>query len=194
MVVRQGSPLAESAAVGKRRLLRGLAQAWEKFRGSYAGLSPAELMEPGVTGDWSVRDLIAHVTWWEEEAIKYLPLIQQGLKPPRYSVMYGGIDAFNAVMTEKKGEVSLSRVFREQEATHRRLLEFLQGVPEDEFSRHTRFRRRLRLDTYGHYRIHGQEINKWREARLLDRRSGSGGMERPIPRGPTPFDLEEGKK
>jgi hypothetical protein len=65
-------------------------------------LSDTQLVEPGVTGAWSVRDILAHVSRWEEEALKYLPLILEGGKPPRYSVSYGGIDAFNARMTEQK--------------------------------------------------------------------------------------------
>ena len=44
------------------------------FNESYAGLSDSQLMEPGVSGAWSVRDILTHVTTWEEEALKYLPL------------------------------------------------------------------------------------------------------------------------
>jgi hypothetical protein len=56
-------------------------------------------MEPGVTGDWSVRDILAHVSTWEEEALTHLPLILEGGTPPRYSVRYGGIDAFNGIIS-----------------------------------------------------------------------------------------------
>jgi hypothetical protein len=120
-------------------------------------------MEPGVTGDWSVRDIIAHVTWWEEEALTYLPLILDSGKPARYSVTYGGIDAFNAHMAEQKRRLSLSEVLRQQDDTHRRLINFIQSVPEDQFIRETRFRHRLRLDTYSHYPQHAEAIRKWRE-------------------------------
>jgi hypothetical protein len=123
------------------------------------------LMEPGVVDAWSVRDIIAHVTWWEEEALTYLPLVLAGGKPPRYSMTYGGIDAFNAQMTEQKRSLSLSEVLRQRDETHQRLIDFLQRVPEDQFVRETRFRRRLRLDTYSHYREHAEQIRKWREQR-----------------------------
>src|SRR5574342_494061 len=104
----------------RSQLLKRLDKAWVDFKESYAGLSDLELMEPGVTGAWSVRDLIAHVTWWEEEALTHLPLILAGGKPPRYSVTYGGIDAFNARMTEQKKNLSLSDVLQQQSDTHRR--------------------------------------------------------------------------
>jgi hypothetical protein len=64
--------------VTEGRLLKRLESAWASFQESYAGLSEAELLEPGVAGDWAVRDIIAHVTWWEEEALTHLPLILAG--------------------------------------------------------------------------------------------------------------------
>jgi len=138
-------------------------KAWETFNGSYAGLSDQELTEAGVTGTWSIRDILAHVTTWEEEALKHLPLILKGGTPPRYSVQYGGLDAFNARTTEQKRSLSLSEVREQLAATHGRLVEFIQSVPEHQLIGDTRFRRRLRLDTYSHYPIHAEAIRQWRQ-------------------------------
>jgi len=153
--------------VDGRHLLRRLDAAWGAFKASYAGLSDAQLVKPGVTGDWSVRDILAHVTTWEEEALTHLPLILEGGTPPRYSVRYGGLDAFNARMTEQKARLSLSAVRRQLDGTHRRLIDFIQRAPEDQLSRETRFRRRLRLDTYSHYPQHAEAIRQWRRKVLV---------------------------
>jgi hypothetical protein len=147
----------------RQQLLKQLDQAWTTFKESYADLSEAQMMEPGVTGHWSVKDILAHVTWWEEEALKHLPLILKGGRPPRYSLQYGGIDAFNAQMTEQKRSLSLSDVLRQLDETHRRLIDYVQSAPEEQFTRETRFRRRLRLDTYSHYPKHAKAIREWRE-------------------------------
>lgn len=146
----------------RRQLLKRVDEAWEAFNESYAGLSDVQLMEPGVSGAWSVRDILAHVTTWEEEALKHLPLVLNGRTPPRYSAQYGGLDAFNARMTEQKRSLSLSEVREQLSATHGRLIEFIQSAPEDQLIGDTRFRRRLRLDTYGHYPIHAEAIRQWR--------------------------------
>jgi hypothetical protein len=151
--------------VARERLLSQLDMALRAFKESFAGLSDAELLEPGVTGAWSVRDIIAHVTWWEEEALKHLPLIITGGKPPRYSVTYGGIDAFNAWMTEQRKDLSLAEVLRQHREVHRRLVIFIEQAPADEIAGETRFRRRLRLDTYGHYPKHARAIRAWRTQR-----------------------------
>ena len=149
----------------RRRLLKRLDEAWLPFKASYAGLSEAQLLEPGVTGAWSVRDIIAHVTTWDEEALKHLPSILEGKRPPRYSVTYGGMDAFNALMTKRKESLSLSEVLRQLDDAHRRIVEVIERAPEDQLIRETRFRRRLRLDTYGHYSKHAAAIRRWRERR-----------------------------
>jgi hypothetical protein len=145
------------------QVLERLSKAWSAFEESYAGLSEAELLIPGVTGQWSVRDIIAHVTWWEEEALQHLPLVRNGGRPTRYSVKYGGINAFNALMTEQRRGLSLSEVLRQHDEVHARLLEYVRGAPEELYARETRFRRRLRLDTFAHYPIHAKAIREWRQ-------------------------------
>jgi len=157
----------ETKAGGVQQLLKRLDAAWRAFTQSYAGLPEPDLLQPGVTGAWSVRDIIAHVTIWEREALKHLPLILGGGRPPRYSVTYGGIDAFNARTTEQNKHLSLADVLRQQEAVHGRLIALVEGLPADQLGGHTRFRRRLRLDTYGHYPLHARAIREWREERPL---------------------------
>lgn len=148
------------------QVLDRLGRAWTDFEASYADLPDPHLLIPGVQGRWSIRDIIAHVTWWEEEALKHLPIIREGGRPPRYSVRYGGIDAFNALMTEQRRHLSLAEVRRQHDEVHSRLLGYVRGVPEELYARETRFRRRLRLDTHGHYPLHGRAIREWRRAHL----------------------------
>ena len=149
----------------RAQLLQKVDERWQELVASYADLSAAEMQEPGVTGSWSVKDIIAHVTVWEEEALTHLPAILAGRKPPRYSVTHGGINAFNAQMTQRSRDLALADVLRRRDDAHRRLLAFIEGVPESECGGDTRFRRRLRLDTYGHYAVHANAIRQWRESR-----------------------------
>jgi len=147
----------------RQQLLRKLDQAWAEFKESYAGLSDAQLTEPGVVGDWSVKDILAHVTWWEEEALKYLPLIVDAGRPPHYSAQYGGIDAFNRLMAEQRRDLSLAEVLWQQGQTHGQLIAYIESVPEEQFASETRFRHRLRLDTYSHYPEHTKAIRESRK-------------------------------
>src|SRR5712671_6454090 len=154
-----------AAYVDRQQLLRRLDKAWIAFKDSYAGLSQSDVLEPGVTKTWSVRDIIAHVTTWEEEALKHLPAVLDGRRPPRYSVTYGGIDAFNALMTTKKAGLSLAQVYSQQEEIHRQVIDEVVRTPDAQLASETRYRRRLRLDTYGHYPKHTEAIRRWRAQR-----------------------------
>jgi len=148
--------------VDRGEFLSRLEKTWSIFKESYAALSDLQLTEPGVTGEWSVRDIVAHVTTWEQEALKHLPTILKGDKPPRYSITHGGINGFNRTMTEQNRGLTLAEVRRRAEDIHRRLLSFIESVPEDQLRSETPFRHRLRLDTYSHYRKHADAIRKWR--------------------------------
>jgi hypothetical protein len=145
-----------------QRLLMRLEAAWTALTDSYAGVSDSKLVEPGVVDDWSVKDIVAHVTTWEEEALKHLPLIIAGGTPPRYAVQ-GGIDAFNARATEDGRRRSLAEVLRRRDEIHARLVDFIRSQPEGTFGSQARAGRRLRLDTYGHYQEHTAAIRAWRE-------------------------------
>lgn len=148
--------------MNKTQLITRLEKTWREFNESFAGLSDGEMLQPGVTEGWSVKDIISHVSWWEEETLNHLPEIAQGIRPQRYSVLFGGIDAFNAMKTEEWRRLTLAEVLTKAADIHRELVDYLQGVPEEYFAPDTKFRRRLRLDTYGHYPIHTRAILAWR--------------------------------
>ncbi len=140
-----------------------LEREWKAFLECFAGLSDSALMEPNVVGHWSIRDVLAHITTWEEEVLKAFPLILEGKRLLRY----GGIDAFNAREQERKRALSLAQVKQELVTTHQRLMTFLASLPEDLQAAENRFRHRLRLDTYHHYREHTAQITAWRAKRGL---------------------------
>ena len=108
---------------------------------------------------------------WIDDSFEANRQSVKGRKPPRYSLTYGGIDAFNALMTEQKKDLSLPEVLRQMNDTHRRVLNLIESAPESQLKGETRFRHRLRLDTYGHYPKHAQAKEVAREA---GRRVSSG--------------------
>jgi hypothetical protein len=147
----------------KQHILDKLERAWMAFNDSFAGLSDEQMLQTGVCGAWSVKDILAHVGIWEGESLKHLPMILQGERPASYRRLYGGIDAFNAMMIEEWRGHSLAEVRQQLEETHHKLIVYLQGVPDEQFATETRFRRRLGWDSYRHYPLHTQGIREWCE-------------------------------
>ncbi len=125
---------------------------------SFEGLSKVKMICPAPDGGWSVKDILAHVRAWEEECLKYLPMIIAGKRLPRYKDMYGGINTFNAMTYEDNKDLPLDAVLKNLDDTHERLLDYLRSVPEEFFSSQTRFLRRLAADTYNHYPEHTETI------------------------------------
>ena len=109
--------------MNREQLLKKIDTSWAALQASYAGLSEAQLAQPGVTGDWSVIDILAHVSAWENEALTHLPHILEGKRPPKYSDLYGGIDAFNALKVRQSRAVSPAEVLTRVDATHRQLVD-----------------------------------------------------------------------
>jgi hypothetical protein len=105
----------------KERLLTKIRNNWMTFIESFADLTDDMLMESEAVGQWSVRDMLAHISTWEEEAIKAFILILDGKPVPLYR-QYGGIDAFNAREQERKRHLSLKQVKDELAVTHQRLI------------------------------------------------------------------------
>lgn len=147
----------------KAQVIAKIDKSWDEFNFSYSGLSEEQFLQSGVMDEWSVKDLLAHVSWWEEETLTHLPEILHGVRQQRYSVVYGGIDAFNALKTKEWQLLSLEEVKKKFLATHKSLMDYLDTVPEEHFSSKTRFYSRLRWDTFGHYPFHAQAIRDWRE-------------------------------
>ena len=71
----------------KSKLLALLDARWNAFQEAWRGLTPQELAVEKAVGEWSVRDVIAHVAIWEEENLKNLPLIVEGKTLKRYSTL-----------------------------------------------------------------------------------------------------------
>ena len=151
--------------MSRARLLKIFEERWNELLAAYAGLSEAEMTAPGVVGNWSVKDLIAHVSAWERESLKHVPAILAGRRTPRYSAVYGGIDVFNATSVARDRDLPLTEVLGRRDRTHRRLLALIARLPDQALAGETRVRRRLRLDTYGHYPRHAGAIRRWRERR-----------------------------
>jgi hypothetical protein len=149
--------------LNREQLLARIQRRWDAFNQACDGLPDAALMEAGVVEDWSVKDLMLHIATWEEEALKALPVIMEGKRPPRY----GGVDRFNAEQSADWGARTPAEAKEAMQTSHRRLLGFLESVPESWFETETRFRHRLRLDTWSHYPEHTDAILRWRRSKGL---------------------------
>ena len=99
-------------------------------------LSDKELARPATIGggDWSAKDLLGHIAFWEEVALTVLDSWRRE-RPLNLAEAFapGGTDGMNAWNQERKGRWSLQRVQRDAEKTHRTLMTQMQRLSDEEW-------------------------------------------------------------
>ena len=68
----------------------------ERLLATIEPLPDEALAAPGAMGEWSVVDLLAHLTVWESELVTALMQIDRGKKPARLLEAYSDVDGYNA--------------------------------------------------------------------------------------------------
>jgi hypothetical protein len=70
--------MAEPVTPHVQELLDGLTAARDEFLAAVADIDPALRTTSGLVGDWSARDLLAHVGYWAGHAAESLHRAEQG--------------------------------------------------------------------------------------------------------------------
>lgn len=136
-----------------------------------AGLSEQQMHIPGVNGDWSVKDHIAHLTFWERvNLLEILKAIEQGTSwtDPGLERTEEVRDQTNQQVYLQNKDRSLADVLSEFQATHQQVLEYLEKLSEEELKTPYDWLGGYAISTWlsepnGHYDEHEQYIHSWLE-------------------------------
>ena len=124
------------------------------------------MTRPGVEGEWSVKDVIAHVTWFEREMVGVL----------RARALVGSDlwnlsrDERNAAIYEQNRDRALGDVLAEARAVFDRLLAGMQSLAEEDLHDPLRFAEMpadwvpwqvIASNCYEHYRQHAPGLRDW---------------------------------
>jgi hypothetical protein len=130
----------------------------------------ARLTEPGVEGDWSLKDIIAHITYFETWAADNVMAFRRGEPQPQAEYKGLEVDEENARIYERLRVRPLDQVLQDSRASFQRSIEAVQGLRDadlydPEFTRipnadFTVFDL-VAGDTFEHYHDHGQSVRAW---------------------------------
>ena len=137
----------------KRELLEQDDRGWADFRSLIDGLTPEQASEPGYNGEWSIKDLIAHVGSWFAEAAVMLEQMRMGT----YTKERIDVDGLNETWFETWRDKDLATVRTELMAARARMLEEWDRIsePDDEA------RRWFYESTAEHYEEHIPRLREW---------------------------------
>ena len=136
-------------------LLERIEEAWRQLFAALDDIPEDRLSEPGVIGDWSLKDLFGHLAFWDEHAVTEIDRALAGL--PREDNAW-------QEMNETDYVAGRDRTLPEQRSAmhqaHAALVERLKGVAGIEAAR---MDEAIRPDTYDHYLDHIKDIQAWRQ-------------------------------
>lgn len=110
----------------KERLLRQLNEERKLSRYSLAGIDPHKIIysESG----WTIKDIVAHLTAWEEESVCSLQAFQNG---SAYKIEnFAGDDPYNHEQYIKRKDLSVEQVFADWTAIREQFRAAFEAIPE----------------------------------------------------------------
>lgn len=161
----------------KSEIIQKVQQGAESFQALFEGLGPEAMLEPGVVENWSLKDLIAHVSFWKADLITVLFNAQVGTTPPGLG-RPRDIDAMNAKFYQESQGRTTDQVLADYLGVTRQLVRRITELPEDLLHQPGKFSwdRKMALEdwiasnSYEHEEEHAAEITAWRK-----KRQGAGG-------------------
>ena len=119
--------------MNKADLVNWLREEYRQWEGLLEKIGPERMEQPGVNGDWSMTDLVAHLTGWQPRVTAHLQAAQRGEAepPPPWPAHLQTDDEINAWIYESNRGRSLREVLDESRQVFQQLLNAVEGLPED---------------------------------------------------------------
>jgi hypothetical protein len=146
----------------RRRLEENLAQ-----------MPAGEMETPGVVGEWSVKDVLAHLVDWERRFLGWYEAGRRGERPavPAPGIGWGELDRLNRQIYEQNRRRALEEVVADFQASYRRVVAVIEAMPEEEMFAPGRYEwlgenalvGPILANTANHYRWAKNHIRAWRQ-------------------------------
>ncbi|GAB4208080.1 MAG: hypothetical protein OHK0022_37170 [Roseiflexaceae bacterium] len=137
------------------------------FDGLLDQIDPAYMLTPGAEGTWSVKDIVVHISWYDQQVAKVVS--QRTLDAsPMWNL---SVDERNAVMIDASRNHTLEEVLAGARATFLLMLEEVSKLSEEDLQDPQRLGmppewipgQAIAFNTYRHYRQHIVALREWAE-------------------------------
>jgi hypothetical protein len=164
--------------MSREQLLAKMRAARTHWESLLAQVPEARMTEPGVEGEWSLKDVIAHLEAYENWTAS---VIEKALRGEQYIPDPGAdemdVDKRNAMLYEQNRQRDLQEVLASSPRTFQRLLKVVQELSEEDlankqllkdffptFATDVPLMRLLVSNTYEHYDEHIPPLLAWLQA------------------------------
>lgn len=152
----------------KATLLKTLTETRAEWEALLAQIDEEQMQIPGAAGKWSVKDVIAHVTWGESEIAPVL----------RTHILAGSDlwdlsdDERNEIMYQQNKDRPLHDIVNEEQQAYTALLEAVQALSDEDLNDPHRFKympqewkswQLIAGNSFKHYEDHMPSLREWLE-------------------------------
>ncbi|RPJ27220.1 MAG: DfsB family protein [Chloroflexi bacterium] len=125
----------------KKQLLETIETEQKALEELLAGLSPAQMTQPGVVGEWSVKDVLAHLLEWQHMVLSWHSAGLLGKVPviPAEGFNWAQIPQLNQQIYEKYCKQPLTDIQKEFKSSHQKMLRTIQNLSEEDLFKRGRY-------------------------------------------------------
>lgn len=154
----------------KSEILTALNEGRERFLEAIEDLTPDQMKETGVVGEWSVKDILVHLTRWEAELVKLLWQSSQGQKPTSAQFSSSSVDDLNARWYRESRSRPLELILEDFHGVRTQTVRRVEEFSDDELTDPKRYPwlnntplwEWIAGDSFEHEAEHGAQIRAWR--------------------------------
>ncbi len=155
----------------KDELVDKIETEWNNLQAALDGLTEEQMHQPGVVGEWSVKDILAHITAWQTRLITTLFKAEKGFTPETTETG-PTVDQLNEQLYREMKDRAFDQVWDDLDSSYYQLLIRLEGWKEKDLFDPRKFQwmkgqpfaDNIAGDSYEHYAEHAAQIREWREA------------------------------
>jgi hypothetical protein len=117
----------------RSELLNGLRAEYQQWAALLDQIGPARMDQPGVTGHWSIKDIVAHLTGWRRRTVARLQAAQHSdpEPPPPWPAHLQTDDEINGWIYEANHGRPVREVLDESHHVFQQLLAAIEGLPDE---------------------------------------------------------------
>jgi len=164
--------------ISKDQLLKDIYTERRRLEKTINTLSSEEMLITEVSGNWSVKDILAHLAAWEKLLLDWYMAGKQGAVPLVYPVGMSkkAIDALNLQIYETNKDNALDEVATTFHSSFARLMKLIESMSDDEIFSYHHFPWTGELlladyiagNTSNHYAWAKNQIKQWNKRRTIE--------------------------
>jgi len=117
----------------KSELLNWFQEECQRWELLLAAIGPKRMNQPGVSGEWSMRDIVAHLTGWQQKLAAQMQAALDGQPepPPPWPAECKNEVEINAWIYETNRKKDVRQVLEDARHVHEQMQALIQGLPAE---------------------------------------------------------------